>query len=310
MGKKYSSIRLLTLTFVLLLLIFNVSAVGFTTYYKSIQRAAVPQEVLGFSIHEVRADHFKANPYSKEVLLSSIHRGEGYVAISNGTNENLCINVKHDDKDNVLIYTAKPGITYCLLTEGTGSYDILCGKAHESAMLHDKVNTEVEGDEIYTYPNSYVMFSPTSKVTDLCSRFPTEYDDYMNAVCKYLAKHGHYTTEGDRLESWYVPSPDTFVDDFRGDCFDFASFVAAAYRMKGIPCKLAVGTFMDQGHAWIEVKAPFTGNVGGYPMKEGEWCMIDPTVFVSSDIDYEVGSLWIAEYCKSHEDDYVLSYYY
>ena len=232
MGKRYYSIRLLTLTFVLLLLIFNISAVSLTAYYKSIQGAAVPQEVLGFSIHEVRADHFKANPLSKKVLLSSVHRGEGYIAISNGTDENLCINVKHDDKDKVLIYTAKPGITYCSLAQGTGSYDILCGKANESALLHDKVTTEAEGDKVYTYPNSYVMFSPESKVTDLCSRFPTDEAGYMNAVCKYLSKHGYYTTEGDRLYHWYVPCPDTFVEDFRGDCFDFASFVAAAFRMK------------------------------------------------------------------------------
>ena len=99
-------------------------------------------------------------------------------------------------KDKVLIYTAKPGITYCSLAQGTGSYDILCGKANESALLHDKVTTEAEGDKIYTYPNSYVMFSPESKVTDLCSRFPTDEAEYMEKVYKPILKASQYKDGG------------------------------------------------------------------------------------------------------------------
>ena len=310
MGKKYSAARLLMLAIVLSLSIFNISAFGFTSYAKSIANAAVRREVLGFSIHEVYGNHFKANPYSDDVFLSSAYKNTGYIAVKNDTKDRLLINLQHGD-DKTVVYTANPGITYCLLTQGDGTYDIVCGRKGEKALLSDQVKTTVsEDDEIYTYPSSYAMFEPDSKIMALCSTFPSDPEEYMNAVCEYLSKHGHYTTEGDRLETWYVPCPDDFVDDFRGDCFDFASYVTAAFRMRGIPCKLVVGEFDKEGHAWVEVKSPFTGNLGGYPMTKGEWCIVDPTVFVSSDLAYNAGTVFVGAYHDKNKDKYKANYCY
>ena len=309
MGKQHRSTRLLVLLFVLVLLIYDVCCIGFVSYVKSIERAAVAKEVLGFSIHPVYADHFKANPYSKDVLLSSVHSEEGYVAIRNDTDERLLVNLAKNDGDT-LIYTANPGVTYCLLTDGVGSYDVICGKQGESALLQDVVKTDNDEDELYTYPNTYAMFTPDGKLTEFCATFPTDEKEYMNAICQYLSTHGVYTTEGDRLESWYIPNPETFIETFEGDCFDFASFVTAAFRMRGIPCKLVVGTCSDEGHAWIEVKSPYTGNLGGYPVKKGEWCMVDPTVFVSMNVDYGVSSVVVGGYSAEHKDLYKANFCY
>ena len=154
------------------------------------------------------------------------------------------------------------------------------------------------------------MFSPDSDIVKFCSALPKDEVEYINAVFSSLAEKGEYTLEGDRDETWYVPDPNRFVKDFRGDCFDFASFATAALRMRGIPCKLVVGDVDGSGHAWIELKPNFSGNVGGFDMKKGEWSFVDPTVFVTNDLGYGELSFLVPAYYEENKDKYTVNYTY
>ena len=301
--------RLFCACLVLLLMIVN--TLFFTTawYTRELSIAAEPDVVKGFVIHNLYADHFEPNPYSSEVRLSSAHSNEGYVAVENNSDERMVVNLSHETGDT-LVYTANPGVTYCLLTEGKGLYKVLCGKPDENAQLHSVVKTDAEEDCVYTYPSSYVMFTTDSALVDLCAEFPESDRMYMDAVLRYLSEHGEYMTEGDRMEVWYVPDNEEFMKTFRGDCFDFASYVTAAFRMKGIPCRLVVGESDGKGHAWVEVKPSFTGRLAGYPMEEGKWCLLDPTTLVQKDMTYSEICMAIPKYMEKHKGTYLEDYAY
>lgn len=311
MGTKQTrrTLGLLWRCVILSLLIFNVSCFGVFAYTYGIEAASQPQKVLNFSIHELYADHLKYNPNSDAVFLSSAHSNEGYISIDNRTDKRLCINLTHENGTR-LVYTAMPGVTYCLLTEGPGTYDVICGEEDKPAMLSDTVSTEAKKDDIYTYPSSYVMFYADSNIVKFCSALPEDEVSYINAVFSTLTKKGFYTLDGNRSETWYVPNPNEFVKDFRGDCFDFASFATAAFRLRGIPCRLVVGEVEGNGHAWIELKPNFSGNVGGFDMKKGEWCFVDPTVFVTNDIGYGELAFLVPTYYEQNKDKYKISYTY
>lgn len=307
--RKRRTLGLLWRCVILSLLIVDISCFGATAYVHSIEAVAQPQEVLSFSIHELYADHFRRNPVSDDVFLSSAHSAEGYVSIDNRTDKRLCINLI-PDSGKTLVYTAMPGVTYCLLTEGPGDYEVICGEEGKQALLGDAVYTQAEKDVVYTYPSSYVMFSPDSDIVKFCSTLPKDEVEYINAVFSVLAEKGEYTLEGDRDETWYVPDPNRFVKDFRGDCFDFASFATAALRLRGIPCKLVVGDVDGNGHAWIELKPNFSGNVGGFDMKKGKWSFVDPTVFVTNDLGYGELSFLVPAYYEENKDKYTVNYTY
>lgn len=301
--------RLFQTCIILSLMIINTVFFTVAWYTRELSLAAQPDVVKGFTIHNLYADHFEPNPYSSEVRLSSVHSGEGYVAVENKSDDRMVVNLSHETGDT-LVYTAQPGITYCLLTEGKGNYDVLCGKPDENAELHSVVTTDAEEDHIYTYPSSYVMFTSDSSLVDLCSTFPEGERMYMDAVLKYLSEHGEYMTEGDRMEVWYVPDNEEFMQTFRGDCFDFASYVTAAFRMKGIPCRLVVGEADGKGHAWVEVKPSFTGRVAGYMMEKDKWCFLDPTALVQEDMTYTEVCMAIPRYMEKHQKTYFEDYAY
>lgn len=311
MERKYRkhNFILLFVCVMLFVAIFNTGFV-YASYYKySLEKARQPEKIEGFMIQPLYSDHMEPNPFSSDIHLSSFYEDEGYISIENKTDERLIANLRHED-GNVLIYTVKPGITYCSLSEGDGEYEVICGKEDETTELHHLVETSKNDDSLFLYPNSYVMFEKGDPILRFCAKFPSDNRRYMDAVCRTLADRGVYTVEGDRMETWYVPDANSFISDFRGDCFDFASYVCSAFRIKGIPCRIAVGDHDGEGHAWIEVKPDFDGSIGGFPMKAGQWCFMDPTIFVTTGVPYNTLSLSVPTYIRDNYKEYVKTQVY
>ena len=239
----------------------------------------------------------------KQELASGVVTYSNAKAAIDASNLNLgLVNIKYTGGKNVAIRVqiAKSGgttYTYTLnkngnyetfaLTEGGGSYTIkvfenTTGTKYAQA-FSQSVTMNLDNEfSPYLYPNQYVNFSSSSKVTAKAAELTSGKSndvDKLTAIYDFVINNFTYDTKlADTVTSGYLPNVDSVLASKKGICFDYAAVMAAMLRSQNIPCKLVVGYAGTVYHAWINVYTEETGWVEKAVFFDGKnWSLMDPT---------------------------------
>lgn len=204
---------------------------------------------------------------------------EGYVMLkTEPTDKKMKIVVIHDDVDRIQYDINNTGQYEVFpLQYGNGNYNFLLYE-HMYDTKYQKLESVTlkanmpDTNRCFLYPNQYINYDentlaityardlckgitdPQEKVntifTAICWEDETHYmqQDDGTILAYKMAKNRYGTVSDD-----YIPAIDKTFRENMGVCRDWAGLVTAMLRSVGVPTKFMVGTYCNEGHAWISV---------------------------------------------------------
>ncbi len=221
------------------------------------------------------------------VTLDYSNASEGYVMVSyTGTNEKVKMQLTGTD-GVTYTYTLHGGYETFPLTSGSGSYNITVFENIEGDQYSTAFTTDISASisnefGAYLYPNQYVNYAESSKVSSLSEELAYSANDDLEVVTNvynYIIEN--FTYDYDKaatVQSGYLPVVDSTLSSKNGICFDYAAVTASLLRIQGIPTRLEIGYVGEVYHAWISIYTPETGWINGIIEFHGtSWELMDPT---------------------------------
>ncbi|MCR5468616.1 MAG: transglutaminase-like domain-containing protein [Lachnospiraceae bacterium] len=241
------------------------------------------------------------------VSVDKSNASEGYIMVQySGTNEKVKMQLTGSDG---VTYTYNLHGSYEVfpLTSGSGSYNVTVYENIEGDQYSTAYTTDFSVDisnefGAYLYPNQYVNYTASSKVSSLSEELAYPANDDLEVVTNvYNYIINNFTYDYDKaatVQSGYLPVVDTTLSEKKGICFDYAAVTASLLRIQGIPTRLEIGYVGEVYHAWISIHTPETGWINGIIEFNGaNWELMDPTFastskkpkdFVTQSSDYSV----------------------
>ena len=204
---------------------------------------------------------------------------EGYIMLrTTPTEKRMKIVVIHDDNERIQ-YDIKNTGEYEVfpLQYGNGNYNFVLyenmydTKYQRLESITIKVNMP-DTNKCFLYPNQYVNYTKDmlaiQYAQDLCKGI-TDPQEKVNtiftAICWEDETHFIRNTDGTitayrraknkygTISDDYIPAIEQTFRENMGVCRDWAGLLTAMLRSVGVPTKFMVGTYMNEGHAWISV---------------------------------------------------------
>ena len=240
----------------------------------------------------------------KTVVIDISNTAKGYFSIKySGSNKKVkAIVTKGDDSYTYDINTTNSYI-YFPLQLGNGTYNIgiyenVSGKSY-MPILQESFSVKVtNANSIYLYPNQYVWFNQSSKITrlsaEVCAGCDTDVEK-VSAIFQYVTSNISYDyNKAKTVTSGYLPNIDNILTSKKGICFDYASVFAAMCRAQGLPCKLVTGYVPDGNtlafHAWNQIYTKEKGYITvSFYIKPG-FNTLDPTFYSTINNDEKAAS--------------------
>lgn len=204
---------------------------------------------------------------------------EGYVMLkTEPTDKKMKIVVIHEDKDRIQYDLNNTGkFEVFPLQYGNGNYNFILYEHMYDTKYQRLESVTLKADmpdtnRCFLYPNQYINYDENTLAIiyarDLCAGItdPQEkVNTIFNAIC--WEDETHFTRQDDgtilaykmpknrygTVSDDYIPAIDKTFKENMGVCRDWAGLVTAMLRSVGVPTKFMVGTYIDEGHAWISV---------------------------------------------------------
>ena len=186
------------------------------------------------------------------------------------------------------------------LSLGSGIYTVQMFQQIKDTLYKQVLSVDftvqLKGREIpFMYPNTYCWFTEMSKVVRIARSIANP------LVTEAETVGGFYRWVMDNLEydyqlaanvgneKWWLPNPDSVVEQKKSICFGYASLLAALCRVVGIPCSIDVGYVNGVLHAYNRVLVKNGGQVTNYIyLLDNKWFRLDPTLHDTGMSDKEV----------------------
>jgi len=226
------------------------------------------------------------------VHIDKSNSSEGYIMIGyEGTNPKVKMQLTGPN-GVTYTYTLHNGYDTFPLTSGSGSYNIkvfenIEGDQYSTAYSGDINATITNEFGPYLYPNQYVNYEESKKVSSLSEELAYSCNEDLDVVSEvYNYMISNYSYDYDKInnvQSGYVPDIDEIIQVKTGICFDYSAVMASLLRIQGIPTRLEVGYKKDVYHAWLSIYTEETGWINGIIEFHGtEWELMDPTFAATS----------------------------
>ena len=207
--------------------------------------------------------------------IDTSHGGEGYVAASAKSAENVKIKIISPDGAQRFYNVPNTGlVSYYPLSDGNGRYVI---------QLMEQIGTEPGGDayrrvceevcdatlfdefQPFLRPSTYVWFSGYSACVNAAAQLcagESDDDRKIERIRDYVCAQLRYDAAlAETEDQSYIRDPDLILARGTGICLDYAALTAAMLRSQGIPAKVVYGG-VDRAegyHAWNMVYSSSRG---------------------------------------------------
>lgn len=182
----------------------------------------------------------------------------------NGTAHAHMVNIP-ENSETAKVSLAQDGVTQynvrLLVKNKTNNAYIQLWRSECTVQLRNTLAAALYSTVHSDYEHNPETVKTTQKLTANKS-----HDDKIRAVVKYIQTNIEYDHDlAGTVDSTYATSPDRTLFKQKGICTDTAALTAAMLRSQGIPCRIIIGTYQDERHAWIQVYT-----------QHGQWVYIDP----------------------------------
>lgn len=195
-----------------------------------------------------------------------------------------CQVIGPDGKYNYTIQNNEPTRISLNLGEGKYTVSLLENTKGNKYACNIKTTFSVDFDNDvapYLTSNPYVDWAGDETLLQLVDAITADcktVDEEINAIYTYVARHITYDfAKASELKSGYVTDISGILASGKGICLDYSAVMASMLRAKNIPCKLVIGDWLGEYHAWVEI----------YDEDSDAWERYDPTYGAACDANAE-----------------------
>ena len=189
----------------------------------------------------------------------------GYIYVSYKSNKKVKVMMNCNEGEEIYDLVSDGQFHRFTLHLGNGEYKIrlvenTTGDSYRVIKTEDFEAKLISEDFPYLVPNSFVTYDNSLEVIQFGLKLTEDaytHEEKAHAIYDWIVRNITYDfSVVGKLEAGYLPDPQQTFETRKGICSDFAVLFAALCRSQGIPCKVALGYYVESEyyHAWNEVK--------------------------------------------------------